>query len=40
MAGKVETSIDSEVTSLRAVADAVENSGADCYKVVVPNPYT
>jgi Cu+-exporting ATPase len=40
MAGKVETSIDSEVTGLRAVADAVENSGAGCYKVVLPNPYT
>jgi Cu+-exporting ATPase len=40
MAGKVETSIDSEVTGLRAVADAVENSRADCYKVVLPNPYT
>jgi hypothetical protein len=38
MAGKVKTSIDSEVTGLRAVADAVENSGAGCYKVVLPTP--
>jgi Cu+-exporting ATPase len=36
----VETSIDLEVTGLRAVTDAVENSGAGCYKVVLPNPYT
>jgi hypothetical protein len=40
MVGKVETSIDSDLTGLRAVANAVENIGASCYKVVLPNPYT
>jgi len=40
MAGKVETSIDSEVTGLRAVAVVVENNGAGCYKVVLPKSYT